>query len=360
MVDGATISAASPPAKPLLPASLVEVLDREAHPDTGWRIPDEDWIESHRGALRKALVALQHALAPAPEAFIRDRLATLATYKGSRAGVPAEWKIRAAEYLRLLGHYPPDIWQDALDQWTLANRFFPDLSELNELMLPMLQNRRRHIERIEALLITKIADRPAPAAPPAVAVWREHLEQLGGLAIWPLLERAIPDDDDGTTLRLAVERPAIGFAILAYAAPAAEAVLGRRITCIVRNWVEAALHERGIVEGGAPDTTPHRRDGEMVTLGDPAWRIWQAGRDRLAAVEGIDVPSCVFPDDAHGGALALLVPSAEVRWNLDNNRKPEIEAALGRPVRLEYRRCAGAAIGTATAARTPQAREAAA
>ena len=32
------------------------------------------------------------------------------------------------------------------------------------------------------------------------------------MACWPLLERAIPDADDGKTLTLAVETPLVGFA----------------------------------------------------------------------------------------------------------------------------------------------------
>ena len=42
---------------------------------------------------------------------------------------------------------------------------------------------------------------------------------------WPLLERAIPTEDDGEVLTLAVEVPAVGYAILAWAAKEAERVL---------------------------------------------------------------------------------------------------------------------------------------
>lgn len=41
----------------------------------------------------------------------------------------------------------------------------------------------------------------AAKAPLAVAVWRDHLEQLAALPGWPLLQRVIPDADDGATLQ---------------------------------------------------------------------------------------------------------------------------------------------------------------
>ncbi len=56
-----------------------------------------------------------------------------------------------------------------------------------------------------------------------------------------MLERCIPDSDDGETLTLAVESPVIGFALLAFARAEVEAVLGQRIAARVRFWVNPAL-----------------------------------------------------------------------------------------------------------------------
>ncbi len=118
--------------------------------------------------------------------------------------------------------------------------------------------------------------------PPACAVWRDNRAALEALECWPLLRRAIPDQDDGEVLTLAVEAPVVGFAILAWVAPWAELVLGRRLACSVRRWVPPALIERGIQRTGTGDASAHRRDGETVTLKDPAWRLWCAKAEGLS------------------------------------------------------------------------------
>ncbi|MCH7707040.1 MAG: ERAP1-like C-terminal domain-containing protein [Myxococcales bacterium] len=150
-------------------------MDREPAPDVGWQVPADTWIERHEQTLRKALADLQAALTPADEGFIREKLAVLATYKGSRAGVPAEWELRRREYVRLLDHYPADIWQDALDEWALGSRWFPDLSELNELMNPKLIERSLELSLTGAVatqdvifLLTRMLANPAAREP----TWR--------------------------------------------------------------------------------------------------------------------------------------------------------------------------------------------
>jgi hypothetical protein len=232
-----------------LPGSLVTVLDG-AHPDIGWRQPDEDWIAKHRDALQEALATLKRALAPAPEDFIRERLAVLATYKGSRAGHPAEWKLRAAEYLRLLAHYPADIWQVACDEWALGNRYFPDLSELNELMLPRLQERRRHVERLEAMLIVKVEHKQL-----VCEVWRAHEAELkaeiGERMYQAWLSQATPHGDDGATLVLVVPTQWIATYIRDKFGPILERHLAREVRFIVRPWAGPAARDRRAREEGS-------------------------------------------------------------------------------------------------------------
>ena len=46
MADDVTISVDSPPAKPLLPAFLIEILDNE-QADIGWQAPGDDQIKRH-------------------------------------------------------------------------------------------------------------------------------------------------------------------------------------------------------------------------------------------------------------------------------------------------------------------------
>jgi hypothetical protein len=204
----------------------------------GWQVPADTWIDRHEPALRTALAALRAALTPAGEGFIREKLAVLATYKGSRAGVPAEWELRRIEYVRLLGHYPADIWQDALDEYTLDSRWFPDLSELNDLMHPKLAERRCRVERIEAMLKRE----------PVCTVWRDKeqmiKETIGGDAFDVYLALATPHADDGTTLILAVPNKQIGLTIREKFGPVLERLLQRKMKFILASWARRAADAR--------------------------------------------------------------------------------------------------------------------
>ena len=240
------------PAKPRLPAALAAILDREPAPDVGWQAPSDQWIKRHEQALRTAFADLQAALRPADETFIREKLAVLATYKGSRAGVPAEWELRRREYVRLLGHYPADIWEGALDEWMLGSRWFPDLSELNELMHPKLIERRRYVELIEAMLkalTPKIEHKPA-----ACKVWREKeqaiKDEIGDREFSAWISVATPHSDNGKTLILAVPSKSIGLTIRNKFGPMLERILGREVKFILACWAGPAARERQAREDG--------------------------------------------------------------------------------------------------------------
>ncbi len=226
------------PAKPVLPGYLAAILDREAAPDIGWQAPSEAWVAQREPALRTALDALKAALAPADEGFVREKLAVLGAYKGAPAGVAAEWKLRGHEYVRLLGHNPPDIWEDALDEWTLGSRWFPDTSDLNAIMHPRLMERRLRVERLEAMLKPKHA----------FTVWSEKeqaiKEAIGRDLFDVYLGEATPHSDDGTVLVLAVPNKQFGLQIRARFGPVLERVLAREVKFIVSSWSrhEASAH----------------------------------------------------------------------------------------------------------------------
>ncbi|MCH7930366.1 MAG: helix-turn-helix domain-containing protein [Proteobacteria bacterium] len=179
-----------------------------------------------------------------------------------------------------------------------------------------------------------------PEGPPkACAVWRDNRAGLEALACWPLLERAIPDADDGETLTLAVETPLVGFAILAWAAREAEAVLGRCVACRVRRWVQPALIQRGIQKAGAAEAGAHRREGETVTLADPAWRMWRAKATGLGAAEISAITALCLPDDLDQTGLVLMVGSVAVNHMLHEEGGTEVARVLGVPIRTRYLWC---------------------
>ncbi len=225
-------------AKYVLPGYLAAILDREAAPDIGWQAPSEAWVAQHEPALRTALDALKAALAPADEGFVREKLAVLGAYKGAPAGVAAEWKLRGHEYVRLLGHHPNDIWEDALDEWTLGSRWFPDTSDLNAIMHPRLMERRLRVERLEAMLKPKHA----------FTVWRQQeeaiKEAIGRDSFDAYMSYATPDSDDGKTLILAVPNQQYGLAIRTRYGAVLERILDREVKFIKRSWAGAAPRER--------------------------------------------------------------------------------------------------------------------
>ncbi len=174
-------------------------------------------------------------------------------------------------------------------------------------------------------------DENALEVPLVSQLWRDHLTELEALPSWPLLERCIPDSDDGETLTLAIESPVMGFALLAFARAEVEAVLGRRIAARVRFWVNPALHQRGIDGSRYADSTRHRRDGELVTLDDEAWRRWCEHATEIEALpwaQSSVLLEC-YPDDYFGGRLFLCCDSASAAMALYDNAGDVIEELLG-------------------------------
>lgn len=81
-----------------------------------------------------------------------DRLAQLTA---RREGTPTTWAVIAAEYARLLGHHPSDIWAQAVDAWLRMpdrGRWFPSISELEALMAPPTSTRKKQLVRCKAML----------------------------------------------------------------------------------------------------------------------------------------------------------------------------------------------------------------
>ena len=151
-----------PEASPQLPPYLESILSDGHHGPRGagdpysvWTPPSPEWIDCHRSELERALDALRANLAPAPAGVVCELLARLAVLKGSPERGQTEWKLIANEYLRLLGHYPEDIWLSACDEIALSKKFFPDISETNALMAPKLRQRRQQIARLEQTLVSE-------------------------------------------------------------------------------------------------------------------------------------------------------------------------------------------------------------
>ncbi len=136
---------------------------------------------------------------------------------------------------------------------------------------------------------------------------------------------------------------------MAWAVPLAEPVLGRHVACRVRRWVQPALIERGIQGGGVPDASAHRREGETVTLRDPAWRLWRAkaaelgaaeiGAAEIGAAEIGAITALCLPDDLDQTGLVLFVGSVAVANMLAEEGGQQVARVLGVPIRTRFLWC---------------------
>ncbi len=95
------------------------------------------------------------------------------------------------------------------------------------------------------------------------------------------------------------------------------------------------MFERGIQISGAPSAEPHRRDGETVTLNDPAWQVWRAGVGRLEDLACEDAVRRCLPDDLDGQGLVLIVPSSREAYAILDH-PAELRQAFGVPVRPHF------------------------
>ncbi len=293
--------------------------------------------EFGEGDARDALRLAELLNAPSSPSDCAMALGKLRTITVTRELTGEDLILQIGAMTEELYAYPLDVVRDACRAWARSTKFFPTWAELRQLCeervlfrRALARELRRHLDAIEKRDLAQ--ESPPAKAPAAVAVWRDNREQLEALAAWPILQRCIPDSDDGDTLTLAVEAPGLGFAVLAWAVNDAQLIFGRKIACVVRSWVQPALFERGIQIGGAPSAEPHRRDGETITLEDAAWQVWRTG---VGMVEGLACEAVVLrclPDDLDDQGLVLAVPSSKEAYAILDHPE-ELAKAFGVPVR---------------------------
>ena len=296
--------------------------------------------EFGEGDARDALRLAELLNAPSSPSDCAMALGKLRTITVTREVTGEDLILQIGAMTEELCAYPLGVVRDACRAWARSTKFFPTWAELRQLCEERVLFRRalahelrRHLDAIEKR--GPAQESPPAKAPPAVAVWRDNREQLEALAAWPILQRCIPDNDDGETLTLAVEAPGLGFAVLAWAAQQAGPIIGRDIACVVRSWVQPALFERKVQIGGAPSAEPHRRDGATITLEDAAWKIWRAG---VGMVEGLACEAAVLrclPDDLDDQGLVLAVPSSKEAYAILDHPE-ELAKAFGVPVRKRF------------------------
>lgn len=152
-----TVAKASQPASPKLSEAVRKACSDGHHAvittdETVWSAPDR--LPPTR-ELQDARQQLEAGLAGATAIEIGRHIDRLAQLTARREGTPTTWAVIAAEYARLLGHHPSDIWAASVDAWLRTpdrGRWFPSISELEALMAPMTAQRRTQLVRCKAML----------------------------------------------------------------------------------------------------------------------------------------------------------------------------------------------------------------
>jgi hypothetical protein len=153
------LGAPSVPAKTPFSAWVSSQLQEE----TGWKIP-EAWVcQKHIEEITAGIDVVSARMAPTPQETIRQFLGRMAVLCRARDEGKAVWSMRAAEYHRLLGEYPEDIWAEAVDAHLRDCPFFPTIADLEKHMAPLMQARRRDINRL--MRMHSVAARSAKRAP---------------------------------------------------------------------------------------------------------------------------------------------------------------------------------------------------
>lgn len=201
-----TAAKASPPASPSLSEAVRKAVTDGRHAlvtteESVWSAPDR--LPPTR-ELQDARHQLERGLQGASSVEIGRHIDRLAQLTARREGTPTTWAVIAAEYARLLGHHPADIWASGVDAWLRTpdrGRWFPSISELETLMAPMTAQRRTQLTRCRAMLARSSVSSGAPAE-------RESLEaRIAAIADAKRMNGLNPDKPAGAQLRALYEPP---------------------------------------------------------------------------------------------------------------------------------------------------------
>lgn len=146
---------------------MAEYLKDDHRPGSvsGW-VPANTWYPPAKFPLdlvkhvHRAIDRIMPLLSGSTADDIATELAVLATVMPSPAQGDTEARVRAKVYQQHLSEIPPDILAHACEKFRETKTFFPTISEIKSVALPLLARRRAHYSRLHMLLV--VADNPAP------------------------------------------------------------------------------------------------------------------------------------------------------------------------------------------------------
>jgi hypothetical protein len=116
--------------------------------------------------IREAIAELTRTLQPADEPTVQVCLKALAHGTAHKMASTQDWKYQARLYAKVLADVPADLWTEVTQELLRTCEWFPGTATIAKRCAPRLAERRRMLERAEAMLARATAGTPRPAAAP--------------------------------------------------------------------------------------------------------------------------------------------------------------------------------------------------
>ena len=109
-------------------------------------------VPPETSTLRAARTELERTTQPGSHGHIAWCLGKMAKGMAHRKGDATDWAMRTEAWADACGHFPDDLWSAATLELLQTKTYFPAPAEIVEIVGPKLNERRRMLERVKAML----------------------------------------------------------------------------------------------------------------------------------------------------------------------------------------------------------------
>lgn len=163
--------------------------------------------------IREAVAELARTLQPADEATVQSCLKALAHGTAHKMASTQDWKYQAKLYQKVLADVPADIWTEVTQELLRTCEWFPGTAAIAKRCEPRIAERRRMLDRAEAMLARATAAVPRSTVAPRSPASRvkERLRRMEETReIWRRLGRTQDVQRLDQQIALAKRTPARG------------------------------------------------------------------------------------------------------------------------------------------------------
>lgn len=138
-----------------------------------WTAPTKLPPDCSVAMLREFVDRLQASLAPAPADTIQACIKALAHGTAHKAATTKDWQYQTKLYARTLDDIPKDIWFEVTKDLLKTYEWFPGTAAIAKRAEPLLAERRKQLQRAEAVLAMFGGTPQIAAAPKSATFQRE-------------------------------------------------------------------------------------------------------------------------------------------------------------------------------------------